>query len=559
MQTTKTRDRSIVNIGTLHQGLQRMPGVLKRLGYSNLRQGQDDIVYNVMGQRDTIGFLPTATGKSATFIVPALCLDWKVLVFSPLVALMQDQVQSLWRRDIKAGQLSGTQSDNENRDVLQRWVRGELQFLYIAPERMKNQDFMAAITKLSPDLIVVDEAHSIAQWGTNFRPQYAKIGGLVKLLDPKVILAITATATADVEQEIRSVLHIESAFRISYMPERTNLKLSSSNFVSEAETVDRIKEANGPSIVYCATKTEVESLCASLDRYLPGKVTRYHGGLSDSEKKYNQARFMEDVCSVCVATNAFGMGIDKPNIRGVFHYDHPGTVEALTQEVGRAGRDGLDSTCHTFYRAASKNTHRFFADNGYPDERTIRSLHKLITDSANAAGHDYVEMSMKDMSFKAGMGSHGEMKVGAAISIMIRNGVLERPKSEDKIAKIRFKQAAQSDDRMSKYWNIVEQFGSGNDNGFIEISMDLLSTKIGLSEATVRNHFKAAQVENLLDFIPPFKGTPTYVKGPVDVINFPELKQRYREALKKIDDVVLYINTPDKDKHTYLRDYFADK
>lgn len=555
-KTEFIRDRTKIDIDLLSKGIAALPGALQKMGFTALRKGQDDIVSNVLGGRDTLGFLPTSQGKTATFVVPSICLGFRTLVFSPLIALMQDQVQGLWKKGLTAGQISSNASDAENRSALLRWVQGEIQFLYVAPERMKNEEFMKTIRQRRPDMMVVDEAHSISQWGTNFRPQYSKIGNLIEELDPRVVLAITATATKDVEEEIREVLHMQTAYKIAYLPRRENLNYSSSPHPGDYGLAQKIQDIGGSTIVYCATTKEVERVAASLDRHLPGRVTIYHGGLGKGEKRSNQDMFTQKEVDVCVATNAFGMGIDIADIRGVIHHDYPGSIEAYTQEAGRAGRDGKPSVCHIFERAETRSTQMFFVENGFPSERDIRTIYEVVRSKAAALNQDFVELTFENIAVEAGMSTYASQKVAAAVSIMVRNGVLDRPRSDDKIAKIRFKGAAFSDPRVDKYFQAVERFGTPEKGGFYEIDMDLLSSKVGVAEPTVRKNLKEWQLAQTLDFIPPFRGVPTYIKGDVNTINFADLKARYKEAVGRIDEVIKYIRTPDAQKAEFLRAYF---
>jgi RecQ family ATP-dependent DNA helicase len=497
------------------------------------------------------------TGKSATFVIPTLCLELRTLIFSPLVALMQDQVQGLWKRSLKAGQLSSMQSDSANTSTLGQWLRGELQFLYVAPERLKNDDFMQMMVQRPPDMVVVDEAHSISQWADNFRPAYAKIGNFIANLHPKIVLALTATATEEVEEDIRHVLGIQDAAKIAYLPERTNLKLCSSDYPGDFGLAKKIENINGSVIVYCATVKGVESLGQTLSSLLPNQVSIFHGQLPPGDKRVSQEMFMQNQLKVMVATNAFGMGIDKPDIRAVFHYDVPGTIEALVQETGRAGRDGLDSHCETFFRDESYKTQRYFLDASFPSERDIRGVFNTLC-KAHKNERGEVTMTIKDIAAANG-NPWAVAMVNSSISILARHGVIERPRSDEKVGKVSF-HTVPDDMRLREYYDLVcgnNGIGKMGDDGTFAFDVDLLSTRVGVNKETVTKNLRKWQGEGLLTYIPPFRGAPTKIIGDVEKVEFKRLKAKYEEAVLKLDRVIQYFKIPDVDKHTFLRNYFA--
>ena len=220
-KTRWTSRTSAVNIESLIRGSSRLPWVLENvMGYPSLRAGQEAPITNIMGQRDTICILPTGTGKTAVFVIPTLCLDWKTLVFSPLVALMRDQVQSLQRMGIRAGQMSGMQNDAENAMAAQQWMAGELQMFYVAPERLRNELFQQAMKAVKPNMVVLDEAHTLSQWSDNFRPDYCKVGDFIVAYNPDVVTAFTATAPDEAIADIRRVLGLQEAQKIVHYPIR---------------------------------------------------------------------------------------------------------------------------------------------------------------------------------------------------------------------------------------------------------------------------------------------------------------------------------------------------
>jgi ATP-dependent DNA helicase RecQ len=535
----------------LKSGYTQLPNALSVLGFSQLRAGQEPVIVNIMAQRDTVCILPTSTGKTACFVIPTLCLGWRAIVFSPLVALMRDQVQGLTAKGIKAQAISSMQTEAENQAVIKRWAAGELQFIYVAPERLHNEAFKDAMARVPPDMVVMDEAHCLSQWSDNFRSSYCLVGDFIREKNPKVVSAFTATCPDEVEHDIRRVLHLENAQRLSYYPRRTNLQLKSDNMLSETQLADFISGIDGPVIVYCATINKVEQTAKQLMSALREDVIIFHGELSPTDKRVNQDMFMNDKIRVMVATNAFGMGVDKGNIRGVVHRDIPGSLEALAQEVGRAGRDGKDSTCMTFYSPDSYNTQKFFIECSYPSKSEINSVMRVLNLAADSNGIS--QLTISDIAKKTNLFSR---KVPAILEVLKSNRIIEREKNGEKIAKIRLDENTPEDDsRFEVWWNIILEYGIEED-GFFNIDLNWFSDHIGLGYQTVTNHFKKWDDQSVIRFIPPYRGSATRIIGSVNQIDFERLAIKAARAHTKLDQVLGYIKTPDNDKHGYLEKYF---
>jgi ATP-dependent DNA helicase RecQ len=301
----------------------------------------------------------------------------------------------------------------------------------------------------------------------------------------------------------------------------------------------------------------VESLGQTLQSLLPNQVSIFHGQLPPGEKRVSQDMFMQNQLKVMVATNAFGMGIDKPDIRAVFHYDVPGTIEALVQEDGRAGRDGLDSICETFYREDSYKTQRFFLDSSYPSERNIRGVFNTLTRAPkNERGE--VTMTIKEIASAFGAPWETAM-VNSAISILVRHGVIDRPKSDEKVGKVSF-HTVPEDARLREYYDYIcgdNGIGKLGDDGTFAFDVETLSARVGVSKETVAKNLRKWQSEGFLTYIPPFRGAPTKIIGDVNKVEFARLKAKYEEAVLKLDRVLEYFKVPDSEKHAFLRDYFA--
>jgi ATP-dependent DNA helicase RecQ len=547
----KQMRESKINMDVLKRGYAQLPNALSVMGFSQLRSGQEPVIVNIMAQRDTVCILPTSTGKTACFVIPTLCLGWRAIVFSPLVALMRDQVQGLTAKGIKAQAISSMQTEAENQSAIKRWAEGELQFIYVAPERLHNEAFKDAMMRVPPDMVVMDEAHCLSQWSDNFRSSYCLVGDFIREKNPKVVAAFTATCPDEVEHDIRRVLHLENAQKLSYYPRRTNLHLKSDNMLSETQLADFISGVGGPTIVYCATINKVEQTAKQLMSALREDVIIFHGELSPTDKRVNQDMFMNDKIRVMVATNAFGMGVDKGNIRGVVHRDIPGSLEALAQEVGRAGRDGNDSTCMTFYSPDSYNTQKFFIECSYPSKSEINAVMRVLNLAADSNGIS--QLTISDIAKKTNLFSR---KVPAILEVLKSNRIIEREKNGEKIAKIRLDENTPEDDsRFELWWNTILEYGIEED-GFFNIDLNWFSDHIGLGYQTVTNHFKKWDEQSVIRFIPPYRGSATKIIGSVNQIDFERLAIKAARAHTKLDQVLGYIKTPDNDKHSYLEKYF---
>nr|WP_247739181.1 DNA helicase RecQ [Bacillus sp. 165] len=348
-------------------------------GYPSFRKGQEEIIKRVLDGRNTAGIMPTGGGKSICYQIPALILPGITLVISPLISLMKDQVDALRQVGISATFLNSTLSTSEIQERLLRLQHGEYKLLYIAPERMDSPQFMDVLEQLPVSLVAVDEAHCISQWGHDFRPSYLKIQSLMEYIPNKPpILALTATATPEVREDICTLLNIPTESTIVTGFERTNLSF---NIVKGQNRLDFLtkyilQNKQEAGIIYAATRKEVDHLYTHFQKQ--GIETgRYHAGMSDSERAKQQDLFLQDDVTVMVATNAFGMGIDKSNVRYVFHYQLPKNMESYYQEAGRAGRDGLPSECVLFYTAQDVQIQRFLIEQSHHDGRKRRELQKL--------------------------------------------------------------------------------------------------------------------------------------------------------------------------------------
>lgn len=334
-------------------------------GHSSFREGQGDIVDSLVNGRDVLAVMPTGAGKSICYQVPALMLPGITLVVSPLISLMNDQVAALIQNGIPAAYFNSSLTYNQYRKALSLAERGRYKIIYVAPERLLTPEFLDFCNKVTISLVAVDEAHCVSQWGPDFRPSYLKIAEFIESFNKRpVVGAFTATATREVKDDIGELLKLRNPFAITTGFDRPNLTFSVVKPLDKMNYLTAlVKDRSGKSgIIYCSTRKAVEEISEMLATEKIS-VTRYHAGLSPEERKQNQEDFVYDRKLVMVATNAFGMGIDKSNVSFVIHYNMPKDIESYYQEAGRAGRDGSEAECILLYAPRDINTIKYFIEN----------------------------------------------------------------------------------------------------------------------------------------------------------------------------------------------------
>lgn len=349
-------------------------------GHDSFRDGQEQIVDALLDGRDALCIMPTGAGKSMCYQIPALLFDGVTIVVSPLISLMKDQVGSLVQSGVPAAYINSSLSYPQFLRVLSNVEHGKYKIIYVAPERLLTDGFLDACKKVKISMVAVDEAHCVSQWGQDFRPSYLKIISFVESLANRPIVgAFTATATNDVKEDIKKILRLENPFEITTGFDRPNLFFGVIKSSSKDEKlIDLIRERGDRSgIVYCATRKNVESVCELLcDNGF--SAARYHAGLDEYERRKNQEDFVFDRKNIMVATNAFGMGIDKSNVTYVIHYNMPKNIESYYQEAGRAGRDGGEADCILLYSPKDVRLNRFMIENSEGnDELTIEENEQI--------------------------------------------------------------------------------------------------------------------------------------------------------------------------------------
>jgi ATP-dependent DNA helicase RecQ len=415
----------------MHSSADALASLRQHFGFDSFREGQYEVVAAILDGKDAVVVMPTGSGKSLCYQLPALMLEGATLVVSPLIALMKDQVDALHARQLPATFINSSIPEREQWSRIEALRQGKFKLVYVAPERFRSGRFLEALRAVKVSLFAVDEAHCISTWGHDFRPDYLRLKNVIPLLGKPQTLALTATATPYVRSDIVEQLGLAKPETFVTGFDRPNLTIDVVHTEKEREKVARIKRLAkthaGSGIVYASTRKAVEQVTSQL-RELGLSASAYHAGLSDSARVKAQEEFMGGRTQMIVATNAFGMGIDKPDIRFVAHYQMPGSIEAYYQEIGRAGRDGLPSSCLLLFNYADKNTHDFFIEGSYPTPELARSIYDALV----ATGLKRIELSSTELAKRAG--ARNEMAVQSSLYLLERAGHIARAAGDNRSA-----------------------------------------------------------------------------------------------------------------------------
>ncbi|WP_448788539.1 RecQ family ATP-dependent DNA helicase [Bacteroides graminisolvens] len=547
--------------------------ILKRYwGYDAFRDLQEEIITSIGEGKDTLGLMPTGGGKSITFQVPALAKEGMCLVITPLIALMKDQVENLKSRDIKAIAIYSGMTRQEIIVALENCIFGNYKFLYISPERLDTEIFRVKLRSMNISMITVDESHCISQWGYDFRPAYLKIAEIRELLPDIPVLALTATATPEVVKDIQQRLHFkkENVFRMSF--ERKNLAYIVRNTDNKTgEILHILNRMPGSSIIYVRNRKRTKETTLFLQRE---GITAdfYHAGLNNDVKDLRQKRWQSGECRVMVATNAFGMGIDKPDVRTVIHLDLPDSPEAYFQEAGRAGRDGEKAYAIILYANSDKAALKKRISDTFPEKDYIKQVYEQLNYYYQMAMGDGLgcmfDFNLEDFCRKY---KHFPVPADSALKILTQAGYIEYTDEQDNASRLLFTihreelyKLREMGEQADLLIQTILRSYTGVFTDYAYIHEDSLAMRTGLTRQQIYDLLIVLAKRRILDYIP-HKKTPyiIYKRERVELRHlqisktvYEERKERYEARIKAMLE---YVTSETACRSRMLLHYFGEK
>ncbi len=517
-----------------------------RFGHEAFRPGQEEIVRHVVSEADALVVMPTGAGKSLCYQLPALAMGGTCIVVSPLIALMKDQVDQLLARGVRAALINSSVEAAERRATMEAARRGEVELLYVAPERFSPR-FFEALRGVDVRLLAIDEAHCLSQWGHDFRPDYLRLGeARVALGSPRTV-ALTATATPEVQDDILRVLGLPGARKFVRGFDRHNLRIDVIEVKGprEKDTLVAALAGGGPALVYCATRKNVDRAAGAV----PG-ARAYHAGLDLSERKAVQEAFMRGKLGVVAATNAFGMGIDKDDVRAVVHYDMPGSIEAYYQEIGRAGRDGKASRVTLLFREEDRRIHEFFIHGSHPPAAWVHAAWKYI----DGKGENPVFLAPGELA--SVLPPDAEERAGqSCVYTLVREGLVRRLGGADRPGYARLLSPCREDGLRGRVFAWLVDHAHDGQSGAVpeRIADDLDATpqQVVATLATLRSR-------GHIDWVEPTRAEGYEVLRPGAELRLTEADVRARVAreLKKLQSMVDYGRAACRRK--FILEYFGE-
>ena len=543
---------------------------LPQFGLTSFREGQERVISTVLAGQDCLCVMPTGGGKSLCYQLPAVVHDGLTLVVSPLIALMKDQVDQLHKLGLPVSFINSTLSASEQYERLDRMAAGEFSLVYVVPERFRSGRFIDAVRAVGIKLLAIDEAHCVSEWGHDFRPDYARLGFFRRMLGNPTTIALTATATDRVRRDIVEMLDLHEPKTFITGFARPNLFYEVQSPSTERQKPDKLvaflKNTPGSGIIYTSTRKRTEEVAEVVAGRTGRKVAVYHAGLLPGERKKAQEDFMRGRSEIVVATNAFGMGIDKADVRFVVHYNIPGTVEAYYQEAGRAGRDGLPSHCLMLYHASDRYIQEYFIESAYPDREHVKAVYDFLRDR----DENPIELTQDEVkqSLNLPIGSDG---IGNCEQLLESAGVLERMIASQNMATVRIdsdlptlvdllpKQAK----TQRKVVQSVERLVGPRRQELVQFQLRNLSVYSEMDQASLARALHELNKLQSFSYIPPFRGRAIrMINGELDFdqleIDFEAIERRKQQEYDKLERVVGFARGMSCRQREILR-YFGEE
>ena len=537
-------------------------------GYDDFWEGQERAIDAIFENKDVLVVMPTGGGKSLIYQLPALMLEGVTIVVSPLIALMKDQVDSLNNIGIPATFINSTISPAEAQERLDRVKNGYYKLLYIAPERFNSSQFLRELKDIKVSFFAIDEAHCISQWGHDFRPSYLRLKNAIERVGNPPVAALTATATPEVRDDIIEQLQLKDPEVIVTGFTRPNLQFGVIHARDEEKKgyiAEAVRKAKGQSgIVYVGTRAKADEITSELLSMGVNAVS-YHAGMDGEERKWVQDSFMNNKTKVVVATNAFGLGIDKKDIRFVIHHNLPGTIEAYYQEAGRAGRDGKPGFCLLFYSPKDRNLQEFFIKGDNPGVDTVKEVYELLLDY----GEETVVFTYSELSSMLSNRAP-DMAVGTALKILEREGYITRTSERNASAYLRVEadqeEVAEAIGKRAKkqieVWErMYARYGEKLNQG-LSFNLEEMAEVLDIRKDNLVKMVNNLSEKGVAEYQPPFKGTQVRILKRVEPdelnIDFTAMEKKERNAYKKLDLIEDYVYHPFC-RQKFILDYFKDK